>query len=470
MRSSASPISRSTLPRGDSFFTRDKGFYATFLRLFLVLAMQNIVTYSVNVADNVMLGSYSQTALSGAAAVNQIQYLLQQVTNMGLGEGLIVLASQYWGQRDTDAIRRLSGAALMMAWGIGGALTAAAFIAPDALVGLFVSDPGIIAEGVSYLSIMRYSYLIFMTTSILLCTLRSVQIVGVAFRLSVMTLLINVSINYALIFGHFGFPEMGIRGAAIGTLTARCVEFVVILLYCRRKDLPISFDVRRMFRIDRALVGDYLRVTLPCSASTLLFSSAVAMQTAILGRLSVDAIAANSAAGTLFQYCKMIPISASAAAGVFIGRTVGSGDLKPLRGYVRTLQALFLAIGFAVSALLLCISTPLLSMYTLTPQALQYARQIIFVLAVTSIGTSYEMPCLCGIVRAGGDARYVMINDTIYSWLFTVPLSLCAAFVWRWPVFAVVFCMNVDQLLKCITVTIKTNSYTWIKKLAHSIR
>ena len=209
------------LPYGDHFFTRDGSFYSTWLRLFLLLAFQNIITYSVNVADNVMLGVYDQTALSGAAAVNQLQYILQQVIGGGLGDGLVVLGAQLWGRRDTDGLQNLAGYALKCGWIIGLLLTAVAFVTPDGLVSLFTNDAAIIAEGAAYLRVMRWSYLIFITTSLLLSLLRSVQIAGIAFRLSVMTLIVNVGINRVLIFGELGFPEMGIRGAAIGTLAAR---------------------------------------------------------------------------------------------------------------------------------------------------------------------------------------------------------------------------------------------------------
>lgn len=454
------------IPRDGSFFSRDGAFYRGFFRLFLILALQNIVTYSVNVADNVMLGAYSQTALSGAAAVNQIQYVLQQFTNMGLGEGLVVLCSQYWGRRRTDEIQRLTGAALCTAMAFGGMLTAAAFAAPEAMAALFTDDAAIQAEAVAYLRLMRWSYLAFMATGVLLAALRSVQVVGVAFRLSVMTLVVNAGINNLLIFGRFGLPELGIRGAAIGTLTARYLELAVLLCYCAKsRALPFRFRLGAMFPPGRGVLRDYLRVTAPCAVSALLFSGAVAMQTVIFGHLSADAIAANSAAGTLFQYCKMIPISASAATAVWIGKMVGRGDWKSLRATVHTLQALYAALGLVVAALLLAISGPILSLYDLSDGARACAARMIAVLAVTSVGTAYEMPCLTGIIRGGGDTGYVMRNDIIYSWLVTVPLSLAAAFWWKWPVPAVTFCMNVDQILKCFTVGWKTNRYTWIKKL-----
>jgi Na+-driven multidrug efflux pump len=109
---------------------------------------------------------------------------------------------------------------------------------------------------------------------------------------------------------------------------------------------------------------------------------------------------------------------------------------------------------------------PVINLYTITPQARDFALQMLLVQSVMLIGTSYQAPCQVGIIRPGGDSKYVMISDLLYSWVFTVPLSLLAAFVFHWPVVVIVTCLNVDQLLKCITVSYKVNRYTWIKKFA----
>ena len=449
----------------EGFFTRDRGFYASFFRMFLLITLQNLITYSVNMADNVMLGSYSQDALAGAAAVNQIQYVLQQLTVAGLGEGLVILAGQYWGKRDGESIARLTGVALRVALCVGLALTAAAFLAPRRLVGLFTNESAVLDQAEAYLGIMRFSYLIFICSALLMASLRAVQAVGVAFRISCVTLVLNVGINYVLIFGRFGAPEMGIRGAAVGTLTARVVELLLVLLYIRRTDLPQHRHFRALWKRDGGLTRDYLRVSAPCAASAILFSTAVAIQTAIFGHLSADAMGAVSMTSTVYQYVKMIPVSAASAAGVLIAQCVGSGHRERLRAYVRTLQLIYVGVGLVGGGILLLIREPLLQLYALSDAARAYARQILLLQVLITAGMSYQMPCQLGIIRGGGDTRYSMISDMIYSWVVTVPLGLLSAFVFRWPVAAVFFCLNVDQLLKCLTVGVKTNSYTWVREL-----
>lgn len=449
----------------EGFLSRDPAFYRDFFSMFAVLALQNMVTYSVNIADNIMLGAYSQTALAGAAAVNQIQFILQQAILAGFGEGLVIIAGQYWGRRDVASVQRLTGAALLCGAVAGGLLTLAAFALPRELTALFTDDAGVQEQAVQYLKIVRFTYLPFVMTNLLLASLRSARIVKIAFEVSCTALVLNVGINSVLIFGRFGAPELGIRGAAIGTVTARAAELALVLVYCLRRPLPLSFSPGRLFPPGRALARDYLRTSLPCVISSLLFGGAVAMQTAIFGHLSEDALAAASASGTLFQYCKMIPSSAAAAASVWIARAVGGGRPGHLRVCVHTLQVIFAGIGVVICILLLAARDPVLSLYAVSDRAREYALQMVTIQAFVSVGMAYQMPCQLGIIRAGGDTRYSMISDLVYSWFVVVPLGCLAAFVWNWPFAAVVICLNCDQVLKCFTVGFKTNRYTWIRKL-----
>lgn len=452
-----------------TFFVRDGKFYKKFFIMMMLLTMQNILTYTVNVADNIMLGAYSQTALSAAAAVNQIQYILQQFTVMGLGEGIVILSGQYWGKQDRQKMQQIAGVGLTMGAVTGLILVVLASVMPERMIELFTGDEEIIRAGVTYLRIIRFTYLFFILNNLLLAMLRSMQVVRIAFFVSLAALGINVSINYMLIFGHFGAPRMGITGAAIGTLIATLTETLILLFYlAKSKVMPFRLQIGQMLHYNRTILWDYLRVAASCVASAIIFSSAVAIQTAIFGHLNSDALAASSVAGTFFQYTKMIPTGAAGASGVLIAQAVGSGKTRELRPMVHSLQAIFLGVGCFACVLLLVIRNPVVSFYDLTDRSRAYALMQLFIQAFVSIAMGYQMPCQIGIIRPGGDARYSMISDFIYSWVVVIPLGLLAAFVFHWPFAAVVFCLNIDQFLKVVTVGYKTNSFTWAHVLVKS--
>ena len=432
--------------------------------MLITLALQNLIAYSVNMADNIMLGSYSQPALSGAAAVNQIFFIVQQLA-LGIGDGLVILAAQYWGQGRVSPIRRLTGTAMKFGVLCSVIIIALCMLMPARLVGIFTRDAAIIAEGTSYLSIIQFTFLFFIMTQVLMAALRSVEIVKISFYISVVSLIVNVGINYTLIFGHFGMPELGVRGAAIGTLAARVLEFVIILLYVLRVDKRLKLFSERFLKREAALTKDYFRTEVPILLSSLLWAVSVPMQTAILGHLSSDAIAANSVATTFYQYLKVIVQAMSAASAVMIGRAIGVGKMERIRSDARTLAVIDVVIGLILGLLLFVLRGPLLSLYRIDESALQLADQLIVIMSVVMVGMSYQMPVSFGIIRGGGDARFTMIMNMISTWAIVMPLSFLAAFVWKWPVPFVVMAIQSDQIFKGLPTFLRFRGYKWIRKL-----
>ena len=446
-------------------FTKDRNFYRSFAVLCLTLMLEQAVILSVNLADNIMLGRYSESALSGVAAVNQIQFVLQQIV-FGVSSGMIVLGSQYWGQKRTGEIRMLSSIAMRAALGVAIALFIAVSLFPEQTLRLFTRDAVIVAEGVAYLKIIRFTYLFFAASSILLGTMRVVESVQIALRVSLLSLVLNCSINYVLIYGRFGAPEMGVRGAAIGTLAARIVELFVFAWYVFVRDRRVSMQPSDFLSADRELARDFFRVASPVILTQTLWGLANALQTVILGHMSAVAIAAQSISSNVFLLLKVASVGASSAAAILIGKAIGEGkDLSVLKEYTRTLQALFVAIGLVLGAALMIIRVPLLRVYNISDETRALANAYMIIQSVVLVTMSYQMPTNGGIIRGGGDTRFVMILDLISIWGIVLPFSCLAAFVWRLSPIIVIILLNSDQVFKCVPAFIRVNSYKWIKRL-----
>lgn len=445
-------------------FTRDKAFYRQFFSLLFFIAGQNLIVFSVNLADNVMLGNFSEQALSGVALANQVQFLLQMIVN-GVGEGVVVLASQYWGKRDLAPIRSINGVGLRVALITGFIFLVAGLFFPEFILGLLSSSSGIVEEGAKYMRIISFSYVFFCLSSVLLSTMRSVENVRIGIIVSATALIINVFLNYCLIFGRLGMPRMGVEGAALATLIARFAELVIVAFYAVRIDKKLGLKFGSLFASSQALFRDYRRYATPVILSGLSWGIAMFLQTAVLGRLGDASIAANSIASSLFSVVSVVAYGASNAASVFTGKTVGEGDLTRLRSYVRTMQALFLIIGLLSGGLIYLTRDVILSIYDVQPATRELARQFITVLAVTIVGTAYQVPCLGGVVRGGGHTRFVFYNDLVFMWGIVLPLSFLSAFVWEMNPVVVFFFLKSDQIMKCFVAVFEVNSYRWIKKL-----
>ena len=443
-----------------------KNFYRNFLKLCSMLVLQNVVTLSVNLADNIMLGAFSETALSGVTTVNQVQFVFQQLL-MALGDGLVIFGSQYWGKKETKPVRKISAWAMCTGIFIALILFILASFFPRQLLGLFTTDQTIIEAGLSYLAIIRFTYFFFAVTQILLATLRCVEIAGIAFGLSVMTLIINCSINWILIYGHFGAPRMGAAGAAVGTLTARIAEICVLITYISKKQSWIGIRIQDYLQADWKFGRKYYKVVCPLLVIQGLWGVNTALQTAILGHMTAAAIAANSAASNLFLMVKSAAVGAASAASVTMGKTIGSGDLKLAKLYSKKLQKLFVVMGIICGVLLFFIRIPVLSLYQLSPKTREMANTFLMILSVVMVGMSYQMPTNGGIIRGSGSIAYSMKVDLISTWAIVIPLSMFMAFVVKASPAIVVCCLNADQIFKCVPAFLKCNYGHWIKTMTN---
>lgn len=441
----------------------DGGFYKAFFAMTLTLALQNLIVFGVNLADSVMMGAYSETALSGVGICNNIQFFLNMAAS-GISSGMTVIASQYWGQKETKPIHKVSAVAMWLGIIFTMLIFAFAAIAPEALIRLFTDKEAVIEQAVLYLDVIKYTYLMYTLSTILLAILRSVETVKIGFYVSLSSFALNILLNYALIYGKFGAPEMGIRGAAVATLVSRAIELAVTVVYILSIDKKLNVRIRDLFITDSQMVRDYFKTGLPLMMSSVSWGIAMSIQGAIIGRLIESAIAANSIATTLFQVATVICYASSNAACVLIGKTVGENmSMDIIKRRSKSLQLIFLAIGVASSAILLIAKNLIVGFYNASPETLEITNQFIWVLCVTVIGTAYEAPCLCGIVSGGGETSFVLKNDIIFMWLIVLPLSALSAFVFHFPVWVTFACLKADQVLKCAVAVVKVNKFNWVK-------
>lgn len=442
----------------------DKKFYKRFFSIYIVLVLQNVITISVNLTDNIMLGAYGEYSLSGVASVNQIQFVFQQLI-MALGDGLVIFCSQYWGKRQINPMKKIMATAMQTAVIIAGVLFLAVSFFPYQAVHIFTTDERIIAEGMQYLRIIRFTYLLFAITQLLLAFLRSIEIVKIAFILSMITFFVNCGINYILIFGNFGAPELGTTGAAIGTLTARVVEVVILLAYIIKKEKALNLQWKDYLVFDKILAKDYFKITLPILFVQGLWGVNTALQTVILGHMTSAAIAANSVASNLFLMVKSTAAGACSTASVLIGKAIGEEDMQRVKAISRKLQMLFITIGVISGVCLFFLRIPILSLYNLNPETMEMANQFLIILSVVYVGMSYQMPTNNGIVRGGGNAMFVVKMDLISIWMIVLPLSFFMAFVVKASPAVVICCLNADQIFKCIPAFLESNYGNWIRKL-----
>ena len=444
-------------------FTKDRSFYRSLVTLAVPISLQNLVTFAVSFADNVMIGSLEDDAISGVYIGGQLQSVLQMFVG-GIEGAILILAAQYWGKKDTQSIRKVVSIGIKFALAVGLLSSLVAVLFPQWVIRAFTTEPGVIQEGAAYVQIVGFTYLFFSVSQVMIAAMRSVETARIGLYISCMALVINVCLNYVFIFGHFGFPAMGVRGAALATLVSRILEMCVGVGYVFFVDKKLRFGLKDLLHTDRQLLRDFIRYGLPVIGGQVVWAINSLANTKILGYYSAGVIAAASITGMLHNLVYVWMNGMSSAVGIITGKTVGAGQYEKMKEYSKTVQMIFLFVGLISGAAVFLARDGFISLYNASPEAQAYSRQFINVISVTIIGTCYQAACLFGLVKSGGDISFVFNNDTIFVFLVVIPSSLLAMWLGAppWVVFA---CLKCDQILKCFVAIVKINRYNWMKNL-----
>lgn len=452
-----------------------KGFRKSFWRMLVVIALQNAIAFGVNLLDNIMIGGYTELALQGVALVNQIQFLLQMLIG-GASDGTIVLASRFWGEKNIESIKKTAKVALRVAMLMATVMFLFVFCFPNLALGILTDKPHVIAEGTKYMQIVCFSYFFFAASQVLLGMLRSVETTWIGFVNSLAAMLINGVLNYIFIYGKCGAPEMGAAGAALATLISRVAELIIVVVYIAFFDKKLHVKAKELLSLslDKEIFRKFMKAGLPVILSSGSWGIAQAMQTAILGRLTDSVISANSIATTVFSIMSVLLYGSATTTSVLIGKTIGEwsekgrGDallLSEIKARSGWLQRTFLCLGICTGAALFLMKDVIINAYNIQPETRELALQFMTVLSITAVGTSYQMPCLSGIVRGGGDTKFILYNDLIFMWGIVLPSAFLSAFVWNLPPVVIFFCLKSDQILKCFVAIVKVNRYKWVRKI-----
>ena len=442
-----------------------RSFYRAVFSLVVPMALQNLINVAVTSADVIMLGMVEdQNVLPAASLAGQVQFIMTLFL-FGLTSGAAVLTSQYWGKGDIRAVEKVLGITLRFSMGIGALFTAAVLLFPTPIMHIFTPDPAVAAQGVIYLRIVCFSYLLMSVTMVYLNILRSVERVVISTVIYLISLMANILINGVLIFGLFGLPAMGIAGAAVGTLCARALELMIAVAYSRRRDVPIRLHPRELLVRDRLLFLDFLRYSIPVTLNELMWGLGTSMVAVVIGHLNNDAVSANAVAQVARQLATVISFGIAGAAAILIGKAIGEGRTAVAEDYARRFIRLTLISGAAGAAVVLAVRPLMLAAMSLTPVAREYLSLMMIAMAAFVFCQAYNSTLVVGVFRAGGDTRFGLALDVGTMWGGSILLGALAAFVFQWSVPAVYMMLLSDELLKIPFSTWRYKGKKWLRNV-----
>lgn len=445
-----------------------KSFYRQVLILVIPMAIQNLINVGVTGADVVMLGRVGEKVLSGSSLAGQVQFIMTLIF-FGLTSGATVLTAQYWGKGDTRTIEKVLGMGLAIGFLTAVVFTTAAMLIPGVLMRIFTNDPEVIAEGVKYLRIVGWSYLFMAITQVYLNIVRSIERVIIATAVYSVSLIVNIFLNWVLIFGKLGFPKMGIVGAAIATLTARFVELAIVIWYAHFKNKIVRIRIRDIFRFDRVLVRDFISFATPVIINELMWGLGMAAYAAVIGRLGSAAVAANSVAQVARQLAMVVVFGLSNATAIYLGKTIGEQKIELAKAYARRFMVLSLIFGVLGGGVIL-ISIPLVTAnLALSAQAMYYLKIMFCIMAAYGVGQALNTTIIVGILRSGGDTRFGLILDICSMWGGSIVLGVLAAFVFKTAVPVVYLCLMSDEFIKFPFAFKRFKTYKWLKDVTREV-
>lgn len=437
-------------------------FYRNVIALVIPMALQNLINVGVSAADVIMLGGVGETALSGTSLAGQVQYIMTLFL-FGLTSGATVLTAQYWGKGDRDSIEKILGMAVKAAVFVTALFTVAALAVPEVLMSIFTSDPAVTAEGIRYLRIVAFSYMLMGITQAYLYIMRSVERVIVATVVYLLSLLCNIVLNSIFIFGLMGCPAMGVRGAALGTLCARILEVILVAGYARLFNRDIKLRMKYVIHTDRILFRDFMRYALPVVVNEVMWGLGTAANTAILGHMGSPAVAANSVAQVARQLATVVSFGLSSAAAIYLGKTIGEKKQEYAREYSKRFILLSIIMGALGGAVILAVSPVAASALSLSVTAKEYLRFMFFVMSYFVVGQAFNTTMVVGIFRSGGDTRFGLILDVTTMWCCSILLGFIAAFVLKLSVPAVYVILMSDEIIKIPITTWRYRKYRWLR-------
>ena len=445
-----------------------KTFYGNVFALVVPMALQNLINVGVTAADVMMLGKVGEKVLSGSSLAGQVQYIMVLFL-FGLTSGATVLTAQYWGKGDKKTIEKILGMGIRAAVTITLIFTIAALTIPGLLMKIFTSDPLVITEGIKYLKIVAFSYVMMGITQVYLYIMRSVERVVVATVVYLISLICNVILNGIFIFGLFGCPAMGIRGAALATLISRILELFLVFIYAKKFNRDILFRFRYFLHLDSVLLKDFLKYALPVVLNEVMWEMGTAANTAILGHMGSAAVAANSVAQVARQLATVVAFGLASATAIYLGKTIGEQKPEHAKAYAQRFLVLSVLMGLIGGGMILIAAPVATSLLALTPMAKEYLRFMFFVMSYFVVAQAFNTTMIVGTFRSGGDTRFGLILDMSTMWGCSILFGALAAFVFHASVPVVYVILMSDELIKVPVTWIRFKSYKWLRNVTRDM-
>lgn len=449
-------------------FKEDNKFYKRLFLITLPIVIQNLIASSLNMLDTMMIGQVGEVELASVGIANQYYFLFNLII-MGISAGCGVFIAQLWGKKDEKNIKRTLGIGL-----IGGILATLVFgliglLIPEKIMAIFNIDPKVIEIGSEYLVIVVMSYLFTSITFNYAAALRSVGNTVLPMWASFIGLLTNGFLNYVLIFGKFGAPVLGVKGAALATVTARVFECTIILIGVYSKKNVLRAKLSEFVGISKEVFKGLYKVTLPIILNEACWGLGNVTYAAIYGRIGTGASASIQICTTIMNLFMIITFGLANASVVIIGNEIGANREEEGKVYAKRISKLAIIVSIILAGILALSASSILSMFNVSENVKRDSLYILYIYSAILIIRVYNAVMIVGVLRGGGDATYGSLVQGITLWCIGIPLAFIGAFVIKLPVYLVVLMTFAEEAIKVVVMLKRFKSGKWIHNMVKDI-
>ena len=437
-------------------------FYRKLTAVGIPMIIQQVIAVTLNLADTIMVGKVGETALAAVGAANQI-YFIFGVVLFGVFSGAAVYAVQFWGIRDLASLRKIIGIDFTICIALSLPTILFVYLMTPDLIQMFSDNSEVIQLGTEYLRIACFSYIFAGLTFVVSYNSRAIQDVKGPTIINGCAILTNVIFNWLLIYGNCGFPQMGVRGAAIATLIARICECIAMYLSVYlRKEYPLKAKFSELFSYSRELFMRVMKTAIPVIITEGLWAVSVSCIFAAYGKISASAFAVSQVAVTVTDFFQTVYFGLGNASAVLLGEVLGQGKKKLTYQYSRNILKVTWGLNVIMTAAIILLRTPIASIYNFNPDTTSMLMKalLIYAVALTPKMLSYMM--ICAIFRPGGDTLFCMYVEVACNMGLQVPLAYISVLVFNLPLHWAMAVVATADLLKIIICYYRYFSKKWM--------
>ncbi|CEI74182.1 MULTISPECIES: MATE family efflux transporter [Romboutsia] len=439
----------------------NKMFYKVLVSLCIPIIIQQLISTSVNVIDTMMISSLGETSVASIGVANQFFFLFSMSLS-GITGGAGIFISQFFGKGDTTNIRKVTGFTIILAVLLSLVFFIPALIIPTEIIHIFSYDPEVIRQCTEYFSIVVFCYPLIAMSSVFSVGSRGIRNPKLGMICSSVALIVNIILNYGLIFGNLGMPMLGVKGAALATVIARIVEFSLLIgyVYFFKKDYTLKFGIKELKLIDKEFSSSFLKTSFPIFLNDTAWAIGTVLYSVAYSKAGTSAIAASQIATSTGNFFIMTAVCIAIGASIMLGNELGADNIDRAISYAKKFSALVFITGLIFGGLLILNIPLLLNIFSVTPNLAPDITKIFIIMGILMALKSFNTLIIIGVLRSGGDTRYALFLELGCMWLVSIPLTFIAAFKGA-PIYVLVLLTYSEELVKFIFGVPRALSKKW---------